>query len=158
MVKKNKVLSMSEIQIRVKELNESLKKTNLKSRLLKENVYDINIQIKHKNLVILRGFTTEHASPEDLIKLSIPKKSRFKTSMKEILEALNRTHNLEKAAVLLRMSVTAIHHIFLRKKLKLVRRYMVFKLDETQSTSPFTKVEKIIKKSSTISAKKIPKS
>jgi len=155
-MKDDKNITLSEIQELVARLNSFADQSNVKSKLLKLNVYDLNTRIKKKNLMIVRGFATESISKEELSKIPVPKKSRFNVSAKEVLSILNNIHNLEKAAVFLGMSVTAIHQLFFRKKLKLVRKYIVVKLNPSDKTKQIEKAKKIRKGTPIIFAKSLP--
>ena len=155
-MKENKNLSLSKIQELVERLNNFADQSNVKSKLLKLNVYDLNTRIKKKKLMIVRGFATEPISKEELSKMPVPKKSRFNVSTKEVLSILNEIHNLEKAAVFLGMSVTAIHHLFFRKKLKLVRKYIVVKIKSIDQSQQIEKAKKIRKGIPIIFAKSLP--
>lgn len=155
-MKENKTVTLSEIQELVARLNNFADQSNAKSKLLKLNVYDLNARIKKKNLMIVRGFSTEAISKQELSKVPVPKKSRFNVSIKEVLSILNDIHNLEKAAVFLGMSVTAIHQLFFRKKLKLVRKYIVVKINSPDRNKQIEKAEKIRKGTPIIFAKSLP--
>jgi len=155
-MKENKNVTLSEIQELVARLNNFADQSNVKSKLLKLNVYDLNARIKKKKLMIVRGFSTEPISKAELSKMPVPKKSRFNVSLKEVLSILNNIHNLEKAAVFLGMSVTAIHHLFFRKKLKLVRKYIVVKINSPDQSKQIEKAEKIRKGIPIIFAKSLP--